>query len=257
MMHFDHFSGAHLEVDGAQIYFETTGDKNNPNLLVLHGGFGTLEDFNGVMTGLTKKYFVIGIDSRGQGKSTTGSKKLSYQQIQNDIERILEHLSIDTLSIIGFSDGGIAAYRLACLSSLKIEKLVTIGSRWHPKNVETARDLLSKVTGESWRNKFPNTFETYQKLNPEPDFDRLAQSLVSMGLDSGSSGYPSDAVKNISCPLLIVRGDDDHLISREIVFELAGIVKNSRLLNIPFAGHAAFEDQKEIFLLCLNEFLNS
>ncbi len=257
MMQFDHFSGENLDIEGAQIYFETTGDKNNPTLLVLHGGFGTMKDFNSVISGLTKTYHVIGIDSRGQGKSTTGSKKLSYQQLQNDVERILEHLGIDTLSIIGFSDGGITAYRLASLTSLKIEKLVTIGSRWHLKNVETARDLLSNVSGEGWKTKFPDTYETYQKLNPKPDFDALAQSLVNMWLDSGSSGYPNQAVKNISCPLLIVRGDDDHLISRETVFELAGIVKNSRLLNIPFAGHAAFEDQKEIFLICLNKFLNA
>jgi pimeloyl-ACP methyl ester carboxylesterase len=256
-MQLDHFSGEHLDIEEAQIYFETTGDKNNPTLLVLHGGFGTMEDFNGVISGLTKKYHVVGIDSRGQGKSTTGSKKLSYQQLQNDVEHILEHLGIDTLSIIGFSDGGIAAYRLASLTSLKIEKLVTIGSRWHLKNVETARNLLSNVTGESWKTRFPDTHETYQKLNPEPDFDRLAQAVVNMWLDSNPSGYPNEAVKNISCPLLIVRGDDDHLISRETVFELAGIVKNSKLLNIPFAGHAAFEDQKEIFLICLNEFLNA
>ena len=60
---------------------------------------------------------------------------------------------------------------------------------------------------------------------------------------------------NISCPLLIVRGDDDHLVSREAVVELSGLVKRSTLLNIPFAGHVAFEDQKEIFAIILNEFL--
>ena len=92
-------------------------------------------------------------------------------------------------------------------------------------------------------------------MNPEPNFDFLAESLVKMWLDENPSGYPNEAVKNITCPLLIVRGDDDHLISRETVFELSEIVKSSRLLNIPFAGHAAFEEQKEIFMISLNEFL--
>lgn len=256
MREFDHKSGVHLDIDGAKIYYEVAGDIDSPTLLVLHGGFGNLENFNSILHDLDKEFRVIGIDSRGQGKSTLGSKRLTYERIQKDIERILDCLEIDTLSIIGFSDGGIAAYRLAALTSLNIEKLVTVGSRWHLKNTEPTRELFLKITGQSWRKKFPATYDVYQELNPEPDFDLLAQSLVNMWLDSTSSGYPNEAVKNIRCPVLIVRGDDDHLLSGEALIELSGFMNNCRLLNIPFAGHAAFEDQKEIFMMSLNGFLN-
>ncbi|MHB1698424.1 MAG: alpha/beta fold hydrolase [bacterium] len=255
MRNFDHNSGEYLDIDGARIYYEVAGNENSPALLVLHGGFGNMEDFNAMLLDLNKEFKVIGIDSRGQGKSTLGSKALTYEQIQKDVERVLEHLNIDTLSIIGFSDGGIVAYRLASLTPLNIEKLVSIGSSWHIKNTEPTRDMFLKITGESWRNKFPATYDAYQKLNPEPDFDFLAQSVIKMWLDSSSSGRPNEAVKNISCPLLIVRGDDDHLLSREAAVELSGLVKKSMLLNIPFAGHVAFEDQKEIFMIILNKFL--
>lgn len=123
--------------------------------MVLHGGFGTLEDFNIILPELDKNFRVIGIDSRGQGKSTLGEHKLNYEQIQKDVEHVLEYLNIDRLSIIGFSDGGIVAYRLASLTSLKIEKLVTISSRWHLKNTELTRELFLKITGESWQKSFP------------------------------------------------------------------------------------------------------
>jgi pimeloyl-ACP methyl ester carboxylesterase len=255
MRTFDHDSGEYLNSDTARIYYEVTGNENSPALLVLHGGFGNLENFNPILPALNREFRVIGIDSRGQGKSTLGAKALTYEQIQRDVERVLEHLTIDTLSIIGFSDGGITAYRLAALTSMNVEKLVTIGSRWHLKNTEPTREMFLNITGESWRTKFPATYDAYQKLNPEPDFDLLAQSLIKMWLDSNSSGYPNEAVKNISCPLLIVRGDDDHLLSREAVIELSGFVKDSRLFNIPFAGHAAFEEQKEVVMIILNEFL--
>lgn len=256
MRNFDHNSGEYLNIDGARIYYEVTGNENNPALLVLHGGFGNIEDLNIILPDIDKEFKVIGIDSRGHGKSTLGSKALTYEQIQKDVERVLQHLNIDTVSIIGFSDGGIVAYRLASLTSLKIEKLVTIGSPWHLKHIEPVKEMFLTITGESWRNKFPATYDAYQKLNPEPDFNALAQSIVKMWLDATSSGRPNEAVKNISCPLLIVRGDDDSLLSREGVFELSGLVKKPTLLNIPFAGHAAFEDQKEIFMIILNKFLN-
>ena len=198
MKNFDHTSGETLEIDGANIYYEEIGDENSPALLLLHGGFGNLEDFKPLLPDLTKTFRVIGMDSRGQGKSKLGEQALTYERLQKDVERVLEHLNIDTLSILGFSDGGITAYRLASLTSLTIDKLVTIGSRWHLKNTEANREMFLQITGESWREKFPDMYDAYQKLNPEPDFDFLTQSLINMWLDSGPSGYPNDAVKGIS-----------------------------------------------------------
>ncbi|HEY7184712.1 MAG TPA: alpha/beta hydrolase [Blastocatellia bacterium] len=255
MKTFDHNSGAHIDIDGAKIYYEITGDENATALLFLHGGFGDIEDANSFLARLQGSFRVIGIDSQGQGSSTLGQQILSYERLQKNVEQILALLDIDTLSVIGFSDGGIVGYRLASLSGLNIKKLVTIGSRWSYKNAEATKGILSRVTPESWRRRFPDTYEKYCKLNPEPDFDRLVSAIVRMWLDSDSSGYPNEAVKNITCPLLIVRGDNDHIVSREAVFELSELAPRSTLLNIPFAGHAAFLDQEEIFNLTLNRFL--
>lgn len=255
MGNFNHNSGESLHIDGAEIYFEVIGKEEAPVLLVLHGGFGTMEDFNIITEDLSKDFKIIGIDSRGHGKSTYGSKDLTYAQIQHDTEKILKHLSITKLGIIGFSDGGIVAYRLAALSSLKIEKLVTIGSRWRLKDALLTKEMISKITPESWRNKFPDTYKKYQKLNPEPNFDFLTSSIIKLWLDPTDSGYLTDKINNITCPLLIVRGDNDHLVTKSSVVELSELIKGSSLLNVPFAGHAAFQEQKEIFMLSFNQFV--
>src|SRR5215475_14163866 len=223
----DHNSGCHIDIDGAKIYYEIAGGENDPVLLFLHGGFGSLEDGNSFLTRLQGSFRIIGIDSQGQGSSTLGQQNLSYERLQKNVEQILARLDIDTLSVIGFSDGGIVGYRLASLSGLNIRKLVTIGSRWSYKNVEATKDILGRVTAESWRRRFPDNYDKYCKLNPEPDFDRLVPAVVGMWLDSGSSGYPNEAVKNITCPVLIVRGDNDHLIPRKAVFELSELTPNS------------------------------
>ena len=246
MNKFDHSSGEYLNIDGA---------KDKPVLLVLHGGHGNIEDFNSILPNIEKEYNVIGIDSRGHGKSTIGTQELTYERIQKDIEHVLEHHKIDNLDIIGFSDGGTVGYRLAALTSLKVKKLITIGSKWHIKNTDRLKEGYLKITGESWRIKFPNMFDTYQRLNPEPDFDLLTTNLVKLWLDSGSSGYPNEQVKNITCQLLIVRGDDDHLFALKDAAELSELIKDSKFLNIPYASHVAFEDQREIFMKIINEFL--
>ncbi len=252
---FDHVSGKYHDVDDAKIYFEITGNPNGPVLLFLHGGFDNMEDFNSTITGF-EDYCIIGIDSRGQGKSTLGDQRLSYKLIQKDIEGLLKTLGINKLSIIGFSDGGIVAYRLAAFSSLEIDHIVTIGSRWHYDDALLTKAIFLRITPESWKAKFPDMYTTYQKLNPEANFEKLTHSVIAMWLDESGSGYPNGQLKEFENPLMIVRGHNDHLLSLKSVTNLAGLMKNATLLNIPFAGHAAFTDQAEMFKIALRQFLD-
>lgn len=256
MESFNHETGQFIQIDDARIYFEIIGEDNRPVILLLHGGFGTIEDFKSIIPDLIDRFRIVGIDSRGHGRSTYGSKELTYEILQHDVEKVLEYLKITPLAIIGFSDGGIVAYRLATFSSLNVKKLITIGSRWHLKDAQLTKDLFLKITPESWKTKFPATFELYQKLNPAPDFNHLATSLIKMWLDENTSGYPNEAVKEITSELLVVRGNNDHLLSIESIAELLKLVKNAAFLNIPFAGHMAFEEQKDIFMLAIDKFLN-
>lgn len=254
MKSFNHHSGQYLSIDNAKIYYETAGNENKPALLFLHGGFGNIEDFNKIISLLKNDYRIIGIDSRGQGKSTLGNVKLSYEIIQKDIEAICNYLKIETLNIIGISDGGTVAYRLACFSKLKILKLITIGSRWHSSNVADTKDVLQKVTVNFWKEKHAETVEIYEKLNPSPDFEKLTPLIVNMWLNEAS--YPNEKLKNIKCDTLIIHGDKDNLIKRKFVFELADLIPNSNLLNIPFANHVVYTEQPEILMHSINEFLD-
>jgi pimeloyl-ACP methyl ester carboxylesterase len=122
-MPFNHQFGEYLETDGARIYYEDSGRKDRPALLFLHGGLGNIAEFNAILPELETKFRVAGIDSRGHGKSTLGAGELTYEQLQKDVEHVLRHLGVSSVSIIGFSDGGITGLRLAASSSLTMENL--------------------------------------------------------------------------------------------------------------------------------------
>lgn len=252
---FNHSKGKEYVVDDAVIYYEITGNSEGPVMLLLHGGFGNMEDFNTILPLLSTTYQILGVDSRGHGRSTLGDKKLTYEQLQNDIESLLQHLDIKQLSVIGLSDGGILAYRLGIFSGLKIDKLITIGARWHIDDVLQTEDFFLKMTPESWKEKFPQTVSRYEQLNPEANFNNLFPRVIAMWLDKQLTGYPNEQIEKMECPLLIIRGDTDHLTTRKSVAALADTVKKAALLNIPFAGHVAFADQFEIFKIGILRFL--
>ena len=95
----------------------------------------------------------------------------------------------------------------------------------------------------------------YERLNPEADFNKIFHTVVAMWLDEETTGYPNELLKSYTKLLLIVRGDMDHLISLKTVTDLRTLIVNSVLLNIPYAGHATFTDQPEIFRIALQRFL--
>lgn len=254
---FNHQDGQHLQIDGARIYYEQQGNQDGPALVFLHGGLGNVETFNTLTPHLGKTHRLIGIDSRGQGRSTLGSLPLTYRRIQQDVEAVAQHLDLTHISVIGHSDGGIAALRLAASKTLQIDKVVTVGAHWALPADDPTREMYAGITAADWREMFPHSVERYLALNPEPDFEKLVDAVRQLWLGSDLDSYPNEMVRDISADLLVVRGDEDQLVSRSNALELAELVRGAKLLNVPFADHSAHEDRPQWLLPILDVFLQT
>jgi pimeloyl-ACP methyl ester carboxylesterase len=251
---FNHKTGKYLEVDGANIYYEEIENTGKPTLLFLHGGFGNIEDFNSILQMFTSDYHIVGIDSRGHGKSTLGTSKLTYRRLQLDIEAVVNHLQLKDIHIIGFSDGGVIAYRLAAVNRIPIRKIITIGATWSLSDAELVKKVMADMMAvEGWKE----IFNFYQLHNPEPNIDRPVESVIEMWMDKTEDGYPLESVKNITVPTLIIRGNDDNSFPLGSAVELASKIKNSLLFNIPFAPHDAHNKYPHFFEIVAKEFLNN
>ncbi len=255
MTAFTHFSGQHLQLEGAKIYFETTGNPTGKPLLLLHGGMGNLTDFNGILNMLPSQFKFIGIDFRGHGKSTLGTSRLTYRQHQADVEAVLEHLDIDCFSVLGFSDGGITAYRMAAETPSRVKALVAVGAHSRIDPNDPVLQILSSVTSGKWRDWFPDSVSYYTTNNPEPDVEALVNNVISLWTDTGSGGYPGGSVKQITAPTLLVRGDEDHLFLLKHATELRQQVEGAGLFNIPYAGHEVHKDAPDLFSKVVKDFL--
>lgn len=249
--------GNTIKIDDAAIYYEVTGSEELPALLLLHGGMGSGKDFTALMPALASEYRIISIDSRGHGRSTLGRYPLTYQRLEQDVLQVLRHLGIFRTAILGFSDGGIVGYRLMISEPSLVIKLAAIGATYELKVDDPIRNIFAKITAMSWRNKFPDSYDSYQSLSPEPDFDRLVNSCTSMWLDSSLSGYPAMAVEQIKGKALIIRGDGDHLFTLQTAVDMVSLISQAVFANIPFAGHATHEDQPDIVMDIIKIFLTN
>lgn len=238
-MQLNHESGQHVIVDDARIYYEEIGNREGPVLLLLHGGMNTMEVFNRLLAQCPDDfgYRVIAIDSRGHGKSTLGKKTLSYQLLQEEVEQVLAHLGISELSIVGYSNGGKVACRLASFADLKIKKVVAVSTPWHDKYLEPLFPMFDAVTVGQWKESSTEDYEVYQRVNPEPNIEVVFDKAQQMALDLSSQGRPNEGVKNISSEVLVIKGEQDPFVSEESVEAFCELVQQAKVVVIPKAGH--------------------
>ena len=102
---FTHEGGELFGCGDAELYVECLGPREAPVLLMLHGGIGSIEDFGPICSDLARDYRLVGVDSRGHGRSTLGEAALSYERLREDLEvshRAVSHW-MDILDRLYFS----------------------------------------------------------------------------------------------------------------------------------------------------------
>jgi len=255
MAAFDHQRGRTFEHDGASLYFEELGDQRGEAVILLHGGLGTLADWNPILGSLPGRR-LIALDARGHGRSTLGTQPLSYARLEADVLALAQKLELERFALLGFSDGGTVALRVAASRPGAVTKLAVLGATYELRESDPLRARLAGVTPESWSAKFPETVATYERLNPAPAFGALIRSAVAMWIDLGPDGQPGGArVRQLQLPVLVARGDDDPLVSRAATIELVDTLPNARLLSVPFASHELHKDQPVIVGAVVEQFL--
>lgn len=106
-----------------QLNYKISGD-GSP-LIILHGLFGTLENWGGQTAVLKEHYQVISVDLRNHGRSPH-SIEMNYLAMANDIIQLMDELSLTSAAILGHSMGGKVAMQLALKFPDRVNKLIIV-----------------------------------------------------------------------------------------------------------------------------------
>lgn len=240
---------------GAALHVAVSGRSDAPAVLLLHGGLGSMDDFAPLLPRLQQAFHVIAPDSRGHGHSTLGDAPLSYAQLAEDARHVLQTLDVARCTVIGFSDGGIAAYRLAACHPGMVERLITIGAHWHSGQLAGIRPLYEALDEAFAREHMPAQVAAYLAHNPAPNLPRLLSELKRLWLDESANGYPDALIAQIHAPLLSLRGEDDFLLSLPDWAALKTVLPEAHLMQVPFAAHEAIAEQPDMVWAALQAFI--
>jgi pimeloyl-ACP methyl ester carboxylesterase len=115
-------------------------------IIILHGLFGMLDNWQTIAKKLAKEYMVVLVDQRDHGKSAH-TEEFNYQLLAEDLREFMEENWMHEAHIIGHSMGGKTAMQFAMENSDMIEKLiiVDIGPKAYPARHDTIFKALREV----------------------------------------------------------------------------------------------------------------
>jgi pimeloyl-ACP methyl ester carboxylesterase len=224
--------GRYANIRGFKMYYEIYG--TGEPLLFIHGNGGSIKQFINQVPDFSKKYKVILADNRAQGKSIDNSDSLSYEMMADDLNAFLDYLKIDSCYVVGWSDGGINGLQLAMRHPKKVRKLAISGTNLWPDTTAV----------KSWVYKV--VVRMYDSLKRLPTTPKLKNDLKIFRLMPEEPHIKISDLKKISCPTLVIGGDQDIILPRHTML-IAESIPKSYLWIIPNSGHATPIVYKEEF----------
>ena len=238
-----------VAVGGAEIFYATYG-AGDP-VVLLHGGLGNGDHWANQVPALVEaKHLVIAVDSRGQGRSTRSAAKISYGAMASDVIAVMDKLAIKQAAIVGWSDGGEMAMKLAIAHPERVTKLFVFGANYSSEGSKPRRTGRN-VAFEAYAVKCR---ADYQKISKTPkQFDDLVTWLLPIWRDP--MGFTRDQLKAIQAPTVIADGDHDEVISMAQVEEMATLIPHAKVVVFKDASHFALWQDPASFNQALVEFL--
>jgi 2-succinyl-6-hydroxy-2,4-cyclohexadiene-1-carboxylate synthase len=258
-----------------QLSFELHGDEGNPVLLLLHGFMGSGKDWAGIVKRLVDRYYCLTPDLPGHGNSTgfPDSSDYTLKAASRLISELLEELTIDTCSLLGYSMGGRIALDLCLNNSHTCNKLI-IESASPGLRTDREREDRYKLDLERARDIESRNFRTFltdwyaqplfRSLKKHPDFPKLIErrlhndtAELARSLRGSSVGaQPSlwEKLKDTTIPLLVLAGEkDDKYVA--IAREMEEINEHIHAQTVKNSGHCIHVESEENFVNEIRRFL--
>jgi proline iminopeptidase len=276
-----------IEVDGGRLFFDVVGAKlvpdgprmkERPTVIALHGGPGGDHSYlKYELSPLADVAQLVFPDMRSTGRSDhTTPERWVADRWGGDVRALCDALEIEKPIVLGHSYGGYVAIAYASRYPEHPGKLILYGAEARP-HPEASLAVFKRMGGWRAYRAAKAFFETpdaktgaaytrhclplYTRKPEDPNkqIRMLANGDLTMHLLRGELRTIdlTPRLSAIRCPTLILAGEDDPACPVEAAAEMASMLPAHlmRFERIADAGHAVIDDQPEVALRILREFI--
>lgn len=239
------FVGKYAVINGVNIYYEEYGE--GEPLLLIHGNGQEIKRMGNQIDYFKTKYRVIIADNRGHGKSELKTDSLTYDQITKDWDGLVNHLKLDSINIIGWSDGGIVGLKMGISGKSKIKKIVAMGANLRPDSTAV----------NSWAVNYllKSRKMVELKILEQDTTQNWNLRKQRLGLLGDQPNIPVKELSKIKARVLIMAGDED-IIRNKHSLEIYENIPKAQLCIMPGETHFTPASNPELFNEIVNKFLS-
>jgi pimeloyl-ACP methyl ester carboxylesterase len=222
----DRPKSGYAPVNGIELYYEVHG-QGKP-LVLLHGGFGSIEMFGPVLVELATSRQVIGVDLQGHGRTLPFDRPMTFANLAADVAALIKWLGHDQADVMGYSLGAATALRVAIEHPDVVNKLVVSSTAfafagWHDYNQQGMKGMAANPAAAVEGMKQTPMWQAYAALMPDAEANwpkTIAQTAALVGADYDWSAD----IGRIKAPTQLVYGDWDAVRTSHVAafFELLG-----------------------------------
>lgn len=256
-----------VQTGNIQTYYEEHG-KSGPPLVFIHGAGASHDMWKPQVEHFSKDYIVVTYDLRGHQQSEGSEDNYTCELFADDLYHLLDRLGLREPVIIGLSLGGMVAQEYAVKYRSNLRGLVLADTA-----VSTALTLSDKVTKtmfpawmvkwtirrmseESYANWSFKYFEMDEEIRKYLKQEQLKLDKKELlKITDAIYSFKLLPLETIEVPTLVVLGENE----RKAVFphseKMIELIKNSRKVIIPGAGHVSNLENPSVFNRELEDFL--
>ncbi len=194
-------------VNGIELGYQEIGE--GKPLILLHGGFGSVEMFGPNLELLAAGRRVIGVDLQSHGRSPAADRPMRFETMADDIAALIRSLGLERSAIMGFSLGGAVALRTAIQHPEVVDRLVLVSTvfkrpGWYPEMTAGMDAMGPEAAGALMQSPM---YQAYQQIAPRvedwPVLVRQVTEVVKVDYDWSAE------VPGLPMPVMLVIGDAD------------------------------------------------
>ncbi len=236
-----------IELQNHKVFSSDVGqsfDKNKHTIVLLHGSGQSHVVWSLIDQYLVDEgYNIFTFDLPGHGNSEGASLK-SIEDMAEWLEKVILKIGIESLSILGHSQGCLIALEYAFKFPKKIKNLIFVaGSYEIPVNkslisLAQSGDMESLNLMMKWGYGYSKQFIGGNPLQKILNSSREVREILAVDLIA-CNNYKNgiNAIKKIKCPTFFIFGELDKMINLDKGKEFSGLIPGSKTHIIKDCGH--------------------
>ena len=234
------------DIDGNSLHYVSYGE--GPPVVFVHGLGGTANIWHGVMQAMQQHHHGVAVDLRGHGRSQ-GRGKFSIEGWTKDLQRLIHHLELPAVTLVGHSLGSLVAQHLAHSSPDTVDQLVLVGgiSYFQPPTADAYRERADLVEQDGLDGLVDAWLEGAVSPQSHATHAGTVGLLREMFLRNEPQNYAkacralADAPRirrdEIGQPTLVITGAHDRSTPLAMAEEITSSIPVSRVRVLPDVGH--------------------